>query len=85
LSGAERKAGPEAENWWTHVSAQEVRSLLTARKLMQAKLLGIECSIRDVLRGFRLKVGSGERDADADGALLQPQGLGDGGRQASWH
>jgi transposase len=39
------------------VSAQEVRSLLTARKLMQAKLLDVECSIRGVLRGFGLKVG----------------------------
>lgn len=39
------------------VGAQEVRSLLTARKLMQSKLLDIECSIRGVLRGFGLKVG----------------------------
>lgn len=39
------------------VGAQEVRSLLTARKLMQAKLLDVECSIRGVLRGFELKVG----------------------------
>jgi transposase len=38
-------------------SAQEVRSLLTARKLMQTKLLDVECSIRGVLRGFGLKVG----------------------------
>ena len=38
-------------------SAQEVRSLLTARKLMQAKLLDIESGIRGVLRGFGLKVG----------------------------
>jgi transposase len=39
------------------VSAQEVRSLLTARKLIQAKLLDIESGIRGVLRGFGLKVG----------------------------
>ena len=39
------------------VSAQEVRSLLTARKLMQAKLLDVESGIRGVLRGFGLKVG----------------------------
>jgi transposase len=39
------------------VGAQEVRSLLTARKLMQAKLLDVECGIRGVLRGFGLKVG----------------------------
>ena len=39
-------------------SAQEVRALLTARKLIQAKLLDIESGIRGVLRGFGLKVGS---------------------------
>jgi transposase len=39
------------------VSAQEVRSLLTARKLIQAKLLDVESGIRGLLRGFGLKVG----------------------------
>ena len=39
------------------VSAQEVRSLLAARKLMQTKLLDVECGIRGLLRGFGLKVG----------------------------
>ena len=39
------------------VSAQEMRSLLTARKLMQAKLLDVESGIRGLLRGFGLKVG----------------------------
>lgn len=39
-------------------SAQEVRSLLTARKLIQSKLLDIESGIRGVLRGFGLKVGT---------------------------
>ena len=38
-------------------SAQEVRALLTARKLMQAKLLDLESGMRGVLRGFGLKVG----------------------------
>jgi transposase len=38
-------------------SAQEVRALLTARKLIQTKLLDIESGIRGVLRGFGLKVG----------------------------
>ena len=38
-------------------SAREVRALLTARKLIQAKLLDIESGIRGVLRGFGLKVG----------------------------
>jgi transposase len=38
-------------------SAQEVRALLTARKLLQAKRHDIEMSLRGVLRGFGLKVG----------------------------
>jgi transposase len=37
--------------------AQEVRALLTARKLLQSKRLDIEMSIRGILRGFGLKVG----------------------------
>src|SRR5688572_31570187 len=37
--------------------AQEVRALLTARKLIQGKLLDIEGGVRGVLRGFGLKVG----------------------------
>jgi transposase len=39
-------------------SAQEVRALLTARKLIQGKLLDIESGVRGVLRGFGLKVGT---------------------------
>lgn len=39
------------------VSAQEVRALLTARKLIQAKLLDVESGMRGLLRGFGLKVG----------------------------
>jgi transposase len=39
------------------MSAQEVRALLTARKLVQSKLLDIEMSLRGILRGFGLKVG----------------------------
>ena len=39
-------------------SSQEVRSLLTARKLIQGKLLDVESGIRGVLRGFGLKVGT---------------------------
>jgi transposase len=42
-------------------SAQEVRALLTARKLIQGKLLDIESGIRGVLRGFGLKVGTVSR------------------------
>jgi transposase len=39
------------------LGAQEVRALLTARKLMQAKLFDVEMSLRGMLRGFGLKVG----------------------------
>ena len=37
--------------------AQEMRAVLTARKLVQSKLLDIENSLRGILRGFGLKVG----------------------------
>jgi transposase len=37
--------------------AQEVRALLTARKLLQSKTDDVEMSLRGVLRGFGLKVG----------------------------
>jgi transposase len=39
------------------MTAQETRALLTARKLMQAKLHDVEMSLRGILRGFGLKVG----------------------------
>ena len=39
------------------MSAQEVRALLTARKLVQSKLFDIEMSLRGILRGFGLKIG----------------------------
>jgi transposase len=39
-------------------SSQEVRALLTARKLLQGKLHDVELSLRGVLRGFGLKVGA---------------------------
>jgi transposase len=38
-------------------SAQEVRAVLTARKLVQAKLYDVEMNLRGILRGFGLKVG----------------------------
>lgn len=38
--------------------AQEVRALLAARKLLQSKRIDVELSIRGLLRGFGLKVGS---------------------------
>ena len=39
------------------VAAQEVRALLTTRKLAQSKLRDVENSLRGILRGFGLKVG----------------------------
>jgi transposase len=39
------------------MDAQEVRAVLTARKLVQSKLLDVENSLRGILRGFGLKVG----------------------------
>jgi transposase len=39
------------------IGAQEVRALLTARKLVQSKLRDVENSLRGILRGFGLKVG----------------------------
>jgi transposase len=43
--------------------SQEIRSLLTARKLLLSKLIDIELGIRGILRGFGLKVGSVRRKA----------------------
>ncbi len=40
------------------IAAQELRAVLTARKLMQSKLRDIENSLRGILRGFGLKVGT---------------------------
>jgi transposase len=39
------------------MAAQEVRAVLTARKLVQSKRLDVENSLRGILRGFGLKVG----------------------------
>src|SRR6202795_977800 len=39
------------------LSAQETRTLLTARKLVQSKRRDVENSLRGILRGFGLKVG----------------------------
>ena len=41
--------------------AQEVRALLTARRLLQGKRHDIEMSLRGILRGFGLKVGETTR------------------------
>jgi len=40
------------------LAAKEVRAVLTARKLVQLKLRDVENSVRGILRGFGLKVGS---------------------------
>lgn len=39
------------------IAAQEVRAMLTARKLVQSKLRAVENSLRGIWRGFGLKVG----------------------------
>jgi transposase len=39
------------------IGAQELRAVLTARKLVQSKLRDVENSLRGILRGFGLKVG----------------------------
>jgi transposase len=43
------------------LAAQEVRAMLTARKLVQSKLLDVENSLRGILRGFGLKIGKTTR------------------------
>ena len=40
------------------IAAQETRAILTARKLLQSKLRDLENSLRGILRGFGLKVGT---------------------------
>lgn len=40
------------------IGSQEVRALLVARKLLLGKLLDVEFSIRGILRGFGLKMGT---------------------------
>ena len=47
------------------MAAQEVRAILTARKLVQGKLLDVENSLRGILRGFGLKVGKTTRTSFA--------------------
>ena len=42
-------------------NAQDVRALLVGRKLLQAKLLDVELSLRGILRGYGLKVGEVSR------------------------
>jgi hypothetical protein len=51
--------------------AQEVRTLLTGRKLLQSKLLDLEGGIRGMLRGFGLKVGPVGAAGFEDGDLRE--------------
>jgi transposase len=48
------------------LQAQEIRALLTARKLLVAKLHDVESSIRGILRGFGLK-GGGDQQGQVRG------------------
>ena len=50
------------------LSAQETRATLTARKLVQSKLLDVENSLRGILRGFGLKVGKAAGRSLRDGS-----------------
>src|ERR1700676_1163386 len=61
------------------IGAQETRAVLTARKLVQSKLLDVENSVRGILRGFGLKIGKTTNRSFAGrvGAL--------GGNNASLH
>src|SRR6202142_3028489 len=43
------------------ITAQKIRAMRTARKLVQSKLLYLENSLRGILRGFGLKVGKTTR------------------------
>src|ERR1700719_4681353 len=47
------------------MDAQEVRAMLTARKLVQSKLLDVENCLRGILRGFGLKIGKTTRTSFA--------------------
>ena len=51
--GRQREDCPRDEGGES-VGSQEVRALLVGRKLLQAKLLDVELSIRGILRGFGL-------------------------------
>lgn len=48
------------------MAAQEKRAVLTARRLLVGKLVDVEMSVRGILRGFGLKVGSTTKKTFAD-------------------
>ena len=68
------------------IAAQEMRALLTARKLVQGKLLDVEMSLRGILRGFGLKVGRRRRGALRPDRRTgrRPRHAGDRSRQRCW-
>ena len=51
------------------MGAQETRTVLTARKLVQSKLRDVENSLRGILRGFGLKVGPRQNGALPGGSV----------------
>jgi transposase len=55
-------------------SAQEVRALLTARKLLLTKVIDLELGLRGVLRGFGLKMGKVSRGHFAERARAMVDG-----------
>jgi transposase len=59
------------------LQAREIRALLTARRLLVAKLRDVESSIRGILRGFGLKVGAvGQAEFEARiGELVAGQAM----------
>ena len=63
------------------MAAQEMRALLTARKLVQSKLLDVQMSLRGLLRGFGLKVGR----HDTEPVRRADQGSGRGQRNPGGH
>ena len=65
--------------------AQEIRALLTARKLVQSRLYDVEMSLRGILRGFGLKIGrtTPKRFAERIGAGRRPCNFGSGRRGAA--
>ena len=63
------------------IAAQEMRALLTARKLVQSKLHDVEMSLRGILRGFGLE---GRAD-HAEAVRGADPGTGDGASELAGH
>ena len=52
-------------------TAQEVRALLAARKLVLSRRIDMEMSLRGILRGFGLKIGPTDDAAELRGARVR--------------